>query len=1520
MAVGQIIGRVSVKVFPDTSDTRKQTQRKLDAIEKQLRLKPQLVLDDGQARNEALRAISRLNHHLRSNERYRVKFHATISKASMAEAIRKAHRDLENIARAEKVKFGADVAAAVVSGELDSASMDKVKKELEHWRDKVSPLKIGVKPEIIAGTPALVSARLAVLTRPRTVSIVPVLNGKAASALGTFLAATSGARLFHSSLENIWDSVKNLDKAVPIIGTVAQAVAGLAGYGLSAASNLFALSSSLAQIGPLALALPGIIGGLAIGVTAFAVAFKDANKYLGEFQVGLGKKLKAGPAWAQLQDQMSSKFWKSAARPIQHLLSTLFPQLSAGLNRTSTELGSWTAKLAKALTGQFDGELKQMFADLSKSIAICATGTKAFARILKNLGSVGAGYLPRLANWFVSISKRFDAFLNGAAKDGRLKGWVDNALVQLKDLGRVAYNVGSILGGLGRAASKAGGSSLGMMADTLERVAKAVHDPAFQKGLTNTLKAAHKAMSLIAHGSGKQFKDLLASLAKVLQKILPIVGRGLGEALGAIFDALNQPAVIKATIAFFKSLRSAIHSLAPIMPAVGRALAAIIDVAGHMVRTFARSLAPALKAVADAIPKLATKLHPLIDALGKLVQSVARGAAPVLDDLVSVIGTVADGLTNLLKPIQMVVDLLGKLPAPAQAALGHLSSIGLLAGGAMWLGPSVRGKIQGVADGILEVGLRAGDSRGRLTGLSASVESFGSRMSGLRLGAAGAGLAVASIGTKAAGSNRLLGTLASAGGGALMGFSVAGPIGAAIGAGAGALLGLATAGGKAKDAIQEAKQPTADYAATLDELTASATKATKQLIYQQLIQSGAMASANQLGVSARDVVGAVLGQAGAYDRVSAAMGKAKSFMVQYQDASGAMQTIYSNSRQDIDGIVDALTAQGMQVLGVKRANDLLAGQKALLNSFIGEQTSEWKSATKAKRAEILATQELKDLQGKLPKAIYTKIEASGVVPTLRGVARVAKRYDLVPKQIKSLISAVGISASVKDVQRVINKMREAGKLKVAPKVDTDTTKAKGGVDKVTRWVNNLARIKGFAEVGVTDKSEKTISTVQGRLKVVSQTTARATLAARDTASTVIQRVSSQLDRLNNRTVVSNIVTRTRTERIGGGGGGGATSDRKAGRKIGGAVVTTLAETVDRWGSTAISSGRQAMSRVAEGIARSSSVLSETLAKKTQAEIQKANKDANKRKQRRVLLWKAGQAIVQGIAKGIDPNVLKSALQRLGELIPKGAKALQKKQKELLRDVAQWQRVAQRIGAAADDVANKIKQLQDYKSALSDSLIGAANVTSGEDLSFEGIKANLSTAVDKTRKLAALLDKLRKMKLNNTILDQLAQAGTEGGLAAAQSIYDAGQAGVNQLNALSDQMKKASDAAAFTMGEAMYRAGITQAEAFLAKLKKEQRQLDNAMRTAAQALVSEIRRLLGGDPTKKKPPKKDGKGAGRTTAQAVSSGLANAVGSALGGTAPVTEQKVLNYYAAPGSSINAEEDLFAAAGRARMVGF
>ena len=432
--------------------------------------------------------------------------------------------------------------------------------------------------------------------------------------------------------QDIGDFIRGLDKAVPMISAISLGLVGIAGFGLTAASNILAFGSSLASIGPAALALPGIVGGLAIGVIAAAVALKDFNKYVPDFAVGLGRTAKAGAAWKKLQDDMSSNFWVKAAKPIRELLGTLFPQFADGMRSISSNLGGFFGKLATSLSGAFNGTLGSMFKDLSASIDVAAGGTDAYAGIIKNLGAVGAGYLPRLAGWFVDISKRFDSFIAKSSADGRLKGWIDTAIIALKDLGSIIANISGIFAGLARAATAAGGSSFGVMADSLERVNKAVNSPAFQTGLVSVLFAAHQAFKAIFTQSGPGVSAFFESLGKVLVQILPGVGTAIGSLLDGLGRALSSPAFTTGFVAMFAGIEKAVNSLYPAFVPLGAALGALGPVIGALAANLGPLVTQLVVGLEPSFTKVANAVTPLIPILGGMLS----GAISVLIGVINV--------------------------------------------------------------------------------------------------------------------------------------------------------------------------------------------------------------------------------------------------------------------------------------------------------------------------------------------------------------------------------------------------------------------------------------------------------------------------------------------------------------------------------------------------------------------------------------------------------------------------------------------------------------------------------------------------------------------------------------------------------------------------------------------------------------------------------------------------------------------------------------------------------------------
>lgn len=697
----EVVGKVAVKVIPDTKGFRQRLQSELQKIEKGLHVDIEVKLDD-----DGLKARAKQIREEVQNAMKDVKIDVDLDdQASLRSAMKKLDRELQKLDEIE-LKVDLDRDSLIAAKELLREQLDKttqhirdeveakmrdipvtiginnagsqqrlnqLRRELEEKFEKIAELKttitpemdqlerrrvqreiekltedvdMNIKPEISSLAANVARARLAVLARDRLIQLIPVVSKGAAVRAGSFIAALSGARIVDKYLTRVKDSLVELDRNAFKFANIKLGILGISGYALTAASNVFAFGRSVVEMGQALVALPGILVGMAIGLGATIAVLKDFNTVLPE----VGKK------FHELQDAMSKKFWEEAKAPIQQMITKLFPQVSAGLQRVSVSLGRFFGKLSGAFTQELQGgALRRMFNDLSLSIQESTKHTGAYARIISILGETGAAQLPRLAEWFGDLSDRFANFLTQAKNDGRLDQWVETGITQIKAFGRVLGGLGSTFAGIARAAEAAGGSTLSMMADTMQSVARTVNSADFQEKLTGAFEGAHEAMSNIARGSGPAFKKLIGDIAVSLKTILPLAGDAIGIAFQGIFQALDQPAIMLGVEALITGVRDAFLDLAPVLMPVGQAIGAIMVILGELIRTVAPIIGTIFTGLAGSIIRLTPVILDIINILGPVFQGVVNALVPI----VAQIGSVFVQVWNESKPA--IEQLAGQL-------------------------------------------------------------------------------------------------------------------------------------------------------------------------------------------------------------------------------------------------------------------------------------------------------------------------------------------------------------------------------------------------------------------------------------------------------------------------------------------------------------------------------------------------------------------------------------------------------------------------------------------------------------------------------------------------------------------------------------------------------------------------------------------------------------------------------------------------------------------------------------------
>ncbi|WP_145012309.1 hypothetical protein [Kocuria salsicia] len=722
MAGGKEVGRVQIRVLPDSTNFGAELKRKLQQIERTAKVTIKTALDTTGLAGEAKRAAAA------AGKSAKVTLSTALDSKGVRQAVTDAKRQAQSVAEKAPIKAPLDIdtergwqervtrevkaaaarleaqipltvdgermradlaktvktaaenlnATVPVDAEQAAAFRSKVQAMVDQIESRAAELKIAADTaaarrdaddlrDSIDGRKATfnvdadtgaAAARLAVLARDRIINLHAQLSAGSIGKVTAALAGLSGARVAGDAIQHVSDVLTNLDRSVPRVAALGTAFVNLGSAALAGTSNILSLAGSVASIAPAALAVPGIFAGIAVGATTMILALKDAGKVLGDL----------GPQFSALQGSISSSFWAKAEAPIRSLASSALPLLETKLSAVSSSIGTFFAGIAKGLSTKLSlGQLGTQMDYLKSSIDIAAGAAQPLVRSIMTLGTAGASYLPQLAGWFTKLTAQFDAFITKSAGDGSLHRWITGGVSALQDLGRVIGSTAGILGGFATAAANAGGASLGALADGLQRVNAAINGPVWQGALTTVFQGAHDAMAALAPGVsalGSAFLSLAPTIAQVMT-LAGQAGSALLEGLGA---ALQNPVFQSGATALFQGILTGVQALQPAFPALGAAAGSLMSVLGTLASTIGPVLGTTIQALAPVFTALMAAIQPIIPVLGQALVSAISALAPILV-------AVAQGIANFTNAFPGLAAVIGVVAAAVVALLPVLVSV-----------------------------------------------------------------------------------------------------------------------------------------------------------------------------------------------------------------------------------------------------------------------------------------------------------------------------------------------------------------------------------------------------------------------------------------------------------------------------------------------------------------------------------------------------------------------------------------------------------------------------------------------------------------------------------------------------------------------------------------------------------------------------------------------------------------------------------------------------------------------------
>lgn len=587
---------------------------------------------------------------------------------------------------------------------LDKTALERARHQLN---DEFDDLEATVHADADTKTATL---KLEWLTRLRTVTIEAVLKGQ--EKVAAQLAALSGLRAIDDMGDDIRDLVRDIDRFASKAAYLTTALGAVGSVALTAGGGLVNLAVGLAQTAQAGLVLPAMLSSTVAVVGAFAMAITDLNTVLGDLK----------PRFTALQDVVSASFWAQAEAPIRRLVDTTLPMVTQKMAEIGAASGAMAASVADAVAhSAMLGHLGEMLDNAKQATLDATDGMHDMVVALGEIGAVGSRYLPKLARWFTTISKRFRTFISDAAASGELEEWINDGIKGLKLLGSVVKNTTRTFTGLYKATAHSGHGLEGF-AKVMQSIADTVNSSGFINGLSTILDGAAAATSRIGDGLYR-VGQAIGSMSGELSLMLQMFGVAAKEMLTGIGDLLASPQLQSGLVQMMAGFATMVSTIGQTLPQLSPLFSSFAQLVGTVAVNVGNALSSAFLTLQPVLVEVMDALTPFVDKLGTALVDVLDWLRPKMEALAPVIGDVlSDAFTKAGNAVQQLTDAItGIDTAKIDSLKLQLVSLVGVAGAIVVAFAAVKGALAlgGVAASVTEAVTAFGSLSTMLSGVSA---------------------------------------------------------------------------------------------------------------------------------------------------------------------------------------------------------------------------------------------------------------------------------------------------------------------------------------------------------------------------------------------------------------------------------------------------------------------------------------------------------------------------------------------------------------------------------------------------------------------------------------------------------------------------------------------------------------------------------------------------------------------------------------------------------------------------------
>lgn len=366
-----------------------------------------------------------------------------------------------------------------------------------------------------------------------------------------------------NSLSDSLIKVAQLGRALSALALPAAALAAapqlasLGGAAVSAAGGLGLLPAvgfaAAAGIGALAVGFAHVSD--ALGDTSTPAKLKKVNEAIASLSPNARaavQEIRAlGPAWTSIRLDTQQALFEGLAESVSRLATRYLPILRTAFVGISGSVNDAAQQFVNfATSSQTLDDTRLGLGNIQQAASLLAPSLTNISQITRDIGVVGSEFLPDLASGFTGATASAAAFVAQARESGQLADWIQRGIDTLAQLGRIAADVGGILGSIFDAARTAGADFLG----SVERITS---------GVRAFLDSTQGQNALV---------DFFSEVRRTVDNLMPGL-KALGTAVVDVVQSLSNAGVFSGAAAALSSIAQA---AAPVLTALGSLASAVL--------------------------------------------------------------------------------------------------------------------------------------------------------------------------------------------------------------------------------------------------------------------------------------------------------------------------------------------------------------------------------------------------------------------------------------------------------------------------------------------------------------------------------------------------------------------------------------------------------------------------------------------------------------------------------------------------------------------------------------------------------------------------------------------------------------------------------------------------------------------------------------------------------------------------------------------------------------------------------